>query len=222
MKGEPMKGIFSLDGPAMRVMTVFADLVILNLLTLFLSIPVVTGGAALTALDYCVLKIVRNEDSYTVRSYFKSFKENFVMGMTLWIPMAIVGFLTIFDLYIMRTAPNETMKNFRSFFVVIMFLMILVVEWVFPLLSHFEYKKASHYVRNAILMAIANLPRTAIMFVITIGPLVAMYFYFYQMMPVMFIIGLSLPAFLKAMVYNKAFEKLENQYQKKSDTSLEE
>ena len=175
-----MKGIFSLDGPVMRVMTIFANLVILNLLTLLLSIPVVTGGAALTALDYCVLKMVRDEDAYTVRAYFKSFKENMLTGMILWIPMAIVGFLVGFDLYLMRTAPNETMKNFRVVFVVLLFLMILALEWVFPLLSHFEYKKPGNYVRNAVLMALANLPRTVLMFAITIVPLIAMYFYFYR------------------------------------------
>ncbi len=217
-----MKGIFSLDGPVMRVMTIFTNLIILNLLTILLSIPVITGGAALTALDYCVLKMVRDEDAYVVKTYFKSFKENFAMGMILWIPMVIVGFLVGFDLYLMRTAPNETIRKFRVVFVVLLFLIILVLEWVFPLLSHFEYKKTGNYIRNAVLMALANLPRTVLMFAITIVPLIAMYFYFYKILPVIFIMGLSLPAFLKAMIYNTPFKKLETRYQDKNkDTVLE-
>ena len=72
-----MGGIFNIDGPVMRTLTKVADLMILNVLAMICSIPVFTAGAALTALHYMSLKIVRGEEGYIIRGFFKSFKEKF-------------------------------------------------------------------------------------------------------------------------------------------------
>ena len=50
-----------------------ADLMILNLVTLLMCIPVITAGAALTGMHYVLLKMVRGEEGYIVRSFFRSF-----------------------------------------------------------------------------------------------------------------------------------------------------
>ena len=68
--------IFDLDSPLMNVLNKMADLMWLNILTLICCIPVITAGAALTSMHYVALKIVRNEESYITRSFFKSFKTN--------------------------------------------------------------------------------------------------------------------------------------------------
>ena len=67
----------SIDGPVMRFLGKVADMMILNLLVLFCSIPIITMGAALTAMHYVALKVVRNEESYITKDFFKSFKMNF-------------------------------------------------------------------------------------------------------------------------------------------------
>ena len=67
--------IFDLDSPLMRVLTKMADLMLLNLLALICCIPIITVGASLTALHYVALKIVRNEEGYIIRTFFKSFKK---------------------------------------------------------------------------------------------------------------------------------------------------
>ena len=69
-----MGKLFNIDSPVMRFLGKVADLMILNLVTLLCCIPVVTIGASLTAMHYVLLKMVRNEESYIVRSIFKSFK----------------------------------------------------------------------------------------------------------------------------------------------------
>ena len=53
-----------------------ADMIILNLLTLVLSIPIVTFGAAYTAKYYVSMKIVRGDEGTLFKPYFKAFKEN--------------------------------------------------------------------------------------------------------------------------------------------------
>ena len=68
---------FNLDSPVMQALGKMADLMWLNILTLIFCIPVVTVGASLTAMHYMALKIVRNEECYITKGFFKSFKENF-------------------------------------------------------------------------------------------------------------------------------------------------
>jgi hypothetical protein len=68
-----MGRIFNFDGPVFHFLEVFANLVILNLLTILLCIPVITGGAAIAALHYSVLHMVRDTDDYIVRNFFQIF-----------------------------------------------------------------------------------------------------------------------------------------------------
>lgn len=69
--------IFDLDSPLMQVLNKVADLMWLNVLTLICCIPIFTAGASLTAMNYMALKIVRGEECYITRGFFKSFKMNF-------------------------------------------------------------------------------------------------------------------------------------------------
>ena len=80
--------IFDLDSPLMNVLNKMADLMWLNILTLICCIPVITAGAALTSMHYVALKIVRNEESYITRSFFKSFKTNFRQATLIWLPVS--------------------------------------------------------------------------------------------------------------------------------------
>ena len=94
-----MGRIFDMDSPVMRFLGRLADLMILNLVTLLCCLPVVTIGASLTAMHYVLLKMVRNEESYIVRSFFKSFKQNFKQATVIW--LIILLFLVIFGADIM-------------------------------------------------------------------------------------------------------------------------
>ena len=54
-------GIFNYDNPIWRFIGKFCDVMILNVLWLVCFIPVVTVGAATTAVYYVTLKLVRDE-----------------------------------------------------------------------------------------------------------------------------------------------------------------
>ena len=68
-----MNRLFSLDGKLFHILSRIADLILLNVLWLLSSLPIITIGASTTALYYVMLKIVKNEDSYIIRSFFHSF-----------------------------------------------------------------------------------------------------------------------------------------------------
>ena len=76
-----LRKIFDLDNGFMRGLSRSTDLIVLNVLFLVCSLLVVTFGASLSALYSMTLKMVRNEEDYTVRGFFKAFRENLKQGM---------------------------------------------------------------------------------------------------------------------------------------------
>ena len=77
-----------------------ADLIMLNVVFLICCLPIVTIGASLTALHYVTLKMARNEESYIIRSFFKSFKQNFKQATVINLIMLAVAAILYMDLRI--------------------------------------------------------------------------------------------------------------------------
>ena len=92
-----MKWFFDMDNPVMRTLSMLADIVILNLLTLFCSLPIVTAGAAFTALNDACIRLVRMEDGELGRDYFRAFKANFKNGTLAWLLFLACAVLLYLD-----------------------------------------------------------------------------------------------------------------------------
>ena len=204
-----MKGLFGPDSILMKFFTTFFHLVVLNFFTLLLCIPVVTAGAAFTALHYMMLKIVRDEESYIVKGYFKSFKENFKQATLLWLPIAVFFFAALFDTYFMRSQPQYASKPVAIFLVVGFIIVLFVTMWAFPLLSHFCYDSVADVFKNSFLLSISHFPRTCLMALMTIAPLILVYFKPYQSLSFVVILGISLPAWGCAYLYSSVFKAME-------------
>jgi uncharacterized membrane protein YesL len=204
-----MGRIFNFDGPVFHFLELFANLVILNLLTILLCIPVITGGAAIAALHYSVLSMTRNADNYIVKNYFRSFKENFKRGTILWIPVLCFLAAMVLDAWLIKNNPDVFPPAAKIAFGVIFLLILFVIVWIFPLLCHFEYERSWSYIRNAALLAVGRLPRTAAMAVITAVPLVFLYMQPYKSIAWLILLGFSLPAWGKAWIYSPVFKKME-------------
>ena len=108
-----LSGLFNYDNPVWRFIGKFWDVLILNVLWLVCSIPIVTIGASTTAMYYVTLKLARDEDGYTIRSFFKSFKENFRQATVIWLIFLAVVFLLGFDLYFFVAGLTEP-STFRT------------------------------------------------------------------------------------------------------------
>ena len=72
-----LQGLFNYDNPVWRFIGKLGDLILLNILWTICSIPIFTIGASTTAVYYVTLKLVRDEDSSTIKGFFHSFKSNF-------------------------------------------------------------------------------------------------------------------------------------------------
>ena len=67
-----MGRLFNMDNKFFTFMSRVADLCILNVLCIIFCIPVITAGASITAMFYVTMKMVRNEEAYIVKGFFKS------------------------------------------------------------------------------------------------------------------------------------------------------
>lgn len=200
--------IFDLDSPLMNVLNKMADLMWLNILTLICCIPVITAGAALTSMHYVALKIVRNEESYITRSFFKPLRP-ISARQPIWLLLMLVAAILGGDYYIIT---KSGMQFSQVLVVLIMAAGVLVIctsLYVFPVLAKFD-NTIMGTIRNAFIMSILQLPKTVVMFVMAFFPLI-IYLVSLRLIPIIFLFGFSLPAYASAMLYNKFFQKLEDQ-----------
>ena len=170
-----MNNIFNLENRFWVFMGHVADLIILNILFIICCIPVITIGPSLTALYYMTMKIIRGEESYIIKGFFKSFRENFRQGILIWLILFALIVLLVLDFLIMQNLPEGV--SLPSFFNYIIGLAGLVLSMVtlytFPLLAKFANTiKAT--LKNALIISILHLPKTLLMLAITILPLILM------------------------------------------------
>lgn len=198
----------NIDSPFMQIMNKVADLMILNLLTVVCMIPLITTGAALTAMHYQVLKIVRDEECYIVRGYFKAFKENFWQSTAIWLIMLVIWLILGGDFYIMSTSESEFHVVFRAIMGAIAIFAVFTLLFVFPAQAKFA-NSVFRTIKNALAMSILQAPKSVVMLVLYLIPMALMIFV-PNVFPLVMLFGITLPAFLSAKMYNKFFLKLED------------
>ena len=68
--------MFNQDSTLMTILNKAADMVILSVLWCICSLPVVTIGAASSALYHATMKVIRLGRGYAFSTFFTSFRQN--------------------------------------------------------------------------------------------------------------------------------------------------
>ena len=158
-----------MDSPLVRFLTKIADLMVLNILFCVTSIPLITIGASWTALYSVTLKMVRDEEGSVSRSYFRSFRQNFRQATLLWLGVLVVLALLALDIRVLNGMAGGTAPGLLRVGVEILALLgIMVLQYLFPSLARFEASLADT-LKNACMMALAHLPKTALMTAAAVG-----------------------------------------------------
>ena len=199
-----MKKIFRSDSPVMRALTIAADLLILKLLTLLLSLPLVTMGPAVTAMNDIVIHIVRGEEGYTVKPYFQSFKANFKHGVLMSLILVISAAVLYVD-YLLATALIPIM---RVPIIAIGLIILAIAFYAFGMLARYE-NTFRGTLKNAALLAVGFFPRTLFMVICTVGLWVVCIHFYKIGLPVLLLFGISLPCYVNILLLNGVFRKLD-------------
>lgn len=207
-----MGRFFDLDSPIMRFLNRLGDLMILNVLVLICCLPVVTAGAAFTAMHYVLLKIVRGQEGYLVRGFFKSFKQNFRQATTIWLIILLAAAIIIADLIILNAPGVETPRIFTVLILAISLILTIAAVYVFPVLARFD-NTIKNTLKNAFFIAFLNLPKSILMVLLIALPFVILYFSDYSGV-FMIMFGISAPAYASVYLYSGIFKRFEPEEQK--------
>lgn len=222
-----MGRFFSMDNKFFTFMNKVADLCILNIICLVCCIPIVTAGASITAMYYVTLKMVRNEEAYIVRSFFKSFKDNFKQATIINLIMIAVGAILYLDLNVAKNMPGSTGQIFHVIFMAFVIIYYVLFLYVYPILARF-YNTIRNTIKNALFMAIRHLPYTVVMVLIGLCPLLLLFIDSYQIQSTLFVLflvmGFGVIAYCNSFFLVKIFDhympKEENEEQKSEGTEV--
>ena len=199
-----MKRFFDMDNPLMRTLSMLADVVVLNLLTLVCALPIVTAGAAFTALNDACIRLVRMEDATLVRDYFCAFKSNFKNGTLAWLLCLACAVL----LYLDYLAALAYVPQMRAGIIALALILLALAFYVFALLSRYD-NTLWRTIQNAARLAVGFFPRTLLLLVFTVVLWLACIHWFSFGSLILLLVGLSLPVYMCAALLNGVFETIE-------------
>lgn len=202
-----MGQIFSLDNPIWRFMSRVADIVILNLLVMLFSLPVITAGAAWTAMYFVTIRMVRKEERYVVKDFLRSFKQNFKQATIIWLLALVAAGVFVGDILIYKEIPDQIPMVLMIVIMVLAYLVFGTLIYVFPLLSRF-YNTVTGTLKNAFLVSIVNIPYTVLFIFWAVLPFAVLYFVV-ELAPFVLLFGFSGPAYLTSIYWVKILAKFE-------------
>ncbi len=176
----------------------------LNLLWLLCSLPIVTIGAATTALYYTSLKIIRDEEGHVGAAFFRSFKENFKQGTVLWLIMLAAGLFLGADGYILYHLRKISEGPAAVLWTLVLAVVIaaaivyvIVLLYLFPLLASVSNTNAA-MLKNSFLIGTHYLFATILVFAVHF----AMFFVAVAWFTPILVFGEGLCALISAWLLN--------------------
>lgn len=208
-----MSRFFNPDNPVMEFIAKIFDLVILNLIFIFSCVPIITIGASTSALSYVTLKMVRGEDPYIWRNFWKSFRQNFKQGTLVWIFSILIFIFLGIDFYIINSQNTSLFAVVRILLWIVCAVALSVFLYVFPVISHFVCT-TKQALKNALLMTFGHLPYTLMMLALA-GLLLFLCSssskLFAMIVVLSGICGFSVVSFVYSIMFDRIFQKYESE-----------
>lgn len=190
----------------------------IGLFWLFSSVPIFTMGAASSAAYYTMNKVVHHHRGYVWQEYWSAFRSNFKQGTVIGLFFLAFAVLMAGDLYLIRVMAGAGSAFAQMWMIFALLLIIELMVWfyIYPNIARFQNTNKA-IIKNSMLMAIAHLPQTALMFVIFVVLLIGMYY---------------LPLYLKFLniitpgiffwAQNRIMEKILRKYMSEEDRAAED
>lgn len=161
-------GFFSIDGPVMKYMMLFADLVVLGILFLITSLPMLTIGPSITAMFYVATRRLYNQEDDIIKDYFKSFCLNFSQSLLVFTLLTVINLILCFN--ILFLLKNNLLSLDSMFgYVVCATYILLIIEifftsiYAYPIISRFELNFLK-IIKMSFILANKHLPTTVCIF----------------------------------------------------------
>lgn len=209
-----MRNLFHLDNPFVQLLSRVGDMILANVLFLLCSLPIFTLGASAAALNKVTQDIVHDTDSGLLKTFFRAFRENFKQATVAWlVVLAFFVGLGCNYLIVVSYFTGNLAMILKAVLAVISVLILSVCVYLFPLMVRYTNGLRAHCVNAAILM-IVKLPKTLLMVVLTILPLLIAYVsmkVFVQTLVFWVVIGFAFVSYSCSNLLAPVFKELEGE-----------
>ena len=202
-----MDRFFDANNPVMRFLSRIVDVAVVNLMTIACMIPIVTAGAAITAMNNVLLHIVRKDETYVWKMFIASFRQNLKQGIGLGLLFTAIFAVAGVELMMLHNIDAKSSTVFMIIITVIGLCVFAVGIYTFALLSRFE-NTARGTLINAVSLALGHVPRTLGMVAIWAAWAVLLRL-LHGIFLLVLLYGLTIPGYLCAKIYDPIFRTLE-------------
>ena len=195
--------ILHIDSPIARAINKFVQMIYIGLLWFLCSLPVLTAGAATTALYEVLLKMQKDEEGTVGTAFFRGFRSNLKCSLPVWIPILLAEAVFGVNLFYYAILGGREFLVQSVVFGILLVLSLTVYGYAFPVMAKFENTTQGTF-RMVFLLAVRNPGWTIVITVIQVLTVLICWGFLY--FPAMFIMGIS--GYAQAAVFNRIFDRL--------------
>ena len=198
-----MVNLFSINSPFAAAVNKLVQMIWAGLLWFVCSIPLVTVGAATTALYEVLLKMEKNQEGYVGASFLRAFVKNLKSATLVWIPLFAAEVVFGVNLFYYAVLGGRAFLVQSVVFAVLLLLTVVLSGYAFPVMARFENTTAGT-LRMAAALAVRNPGWTVLVLSVQLLTVAVCWFFLY--FPILFIMGIT--GYFQAVIFNHIFDKL--------------
>ena len=194
------------DTPVLLMLAKACNIILLTLVWAVCCAPVVTIGAATTALYTVMWRISAGQDVRVIREFWDAMRTNWKVATASWGIMLLVGLLLAGNMVALSgvQAPPALLTLMKGAAGLVLISYLIVLHYLFAGIAKY-YVTISQAFKNAWLWGMASLPRTLVLFCLSAVSVILVYF-----LEWLSIILLAYTIYLQAVILNHIFLQYEN------------
>lgn len=194
------------DTPVLLMLAKACNIILLTLVWAVCCAPVVTIGAATTALYTVMWRISAGQDVRVIREFWDAMRTNWKVATASWGIMLLVGLLLAGNMVALSgvQAPPALLTLMKGAAGLVLISYLIVLHYLFAGIAKY-YVTISQAFKNAWLWGMASLPRTLMLFCLSAVSVILVYF-----LEWLSIVLLAYTIYLQAVILNHIFLQYEN------------
>jgi uncharacterized membrane protein YesL len=194
------------DTPVLLMLAKACNIILLTLVWAVCCAPVVTIGAATTALYTVMWRISAGQDVRVIREFWDAMRTNWKVATASWGIMLLVGLLLAGNMVALSgvQAPPALLTLMKGAAGLVLISYLIVLHYLFAGIAKY-YVTISQAFKNAWLWGMASLPRTLVLFCLSAVSVILVYF-----LEWISIVLLAYTIYLQAVILNHIFLQYEN------------
>lgn len=194
------------DTPVLLMLAKACNIILLTLVWAVCCAPVVTIGAATTALYTVMWRISAGQDVRVIREFWDAMRINWKVATASWGIMLLVGLLLAGNMVALSgvQAPPALLTLMKGAAGLVLISYLIVLHYLFAGIAKY-YVTISQAFKNAWLWGMASLLRTLMLFCLSAVSVILVYF-----LEWLSIVLLAYTIYLQAVILNHIFLQYEN------------